>query len=172
MEFRRASSVVFHWRDNRKTANRFGLGKYGKLQKSRCILTVPHSLRLKLHTSCSTDESIVPIFIERFLIVVCAAAFYGLVVNNTMGLDVHQRIGLGVILVGAAYLLGHTAYKQRPTNVPVPAATAPAEPSHASGDAKTTGSQSPAVTGDGNNIKYGEPSDRKKKTEHPKRSEP
>jgi hypothetical protein len=31
-----------------------------------------------------------------------------------MGLDIHQRIGLGVALVGTAYFLGHTAYKSKP----------------------------------------------------------
>jgi len=85
-----------------------------------------------------------------------------------MSLDVHQRIGLGMVLVGAAYFLGHTAYKKNPTNTSVPTATAPAEPSKASGDAKTSGSQSPAVTGDGNSIKYDD-SHPEKKTEPPKK---
>ena len=70
-------------------------------------------------------ESIVPIFIERFLIVVCAAAFYGLVITNSMNFDGIQRLGLGCALVGAALFLGATAYKQTHKIVGVPAAASP-----------------------------------------------
>jgi hypothetical protein len=67
----------------------------------------------------------VPIFLERFLLYLCAGAFLGFVINNGMGLDVHQRIGLGVALVGAAYFLGHTAYKAKQLP-PTPAKSEPA----------------------------------------------
>ena len=40
------------------------------------------------------NEFIVPVFIERFLLVVCAAAFYGLVITNNMSFNGLQRIGL------------------------------------------------------------------------------
>src|ERR1017187_2399234 len=59
-------------------------------------------------------EVVVPIFVERFLLYLCAGAFLGLIINNGMGLDIHQRIGLGIALVGTAYFLGHTAYKAKP----------------------------------------------------------
>jgi tRNA_anti-like len=57
----------------------------------------------------------VPIFLERFLLYLAAGAFLGSVIYNGMGLDVHQRIGLGIALVGTAYFLGHTAYKPKAT---------------------------------------------------------
>jgi hypothetical protein len=46
------------------------------------------------------NEFIVPVFIERFLLAVCAVAFYGLVINNNMSFNGLQRIGLGCALVG------------------------------------------------------------------------
>ena len=69
-----------------------------------------------------------PIFIERFLIVVCATAFYGLIINNTMGLDKHQRISLAIALIAIAYFLGHTAYKRPKTQQPAVATTLQASP--------------------------------------------
>jgi hypothetical protein len=74
-------------------------------------------------------EVIVPIFLERFLLYLCAAAFLALVLVNGMGLNIHQRIGLGVTLVGAAYFLAHTVERikdQAPAN-PL-AAKAPVKP--------------------------------------------
>lgn len=83
-----------------------------------------------------------PVFIERFLIVVCAAAFYGLIINNTMSLDLHQRISLGVALVATAYFLGHTSYKNpRTTSAPTVAVPAGA-----------TGSCNGVNTGNGGNV--------------------
>jgi hypothetical protein len=58
------------------------------------------------------NEFIVPVFIERFLLVVCAAAFYGLVITNTMSFNGLQRIGLGCTLIGVALFLGATVHKQ------------------------------------------------------------
>ena len=69
------------------------------------------------------DEYIVPVFIERFLMVVCAAAFYGLVITNNMNFNSLQRIGLAFALVGLALFLGATAYKQTH-----PASSAPSVP--------------------------------------------
>jgi hypothetical protein len=57
------------------------------------------------------NELIVPIFIERFLMVVCAAAFYGLVVTNNMNMDAARRVCLGIALVATALFLGLTSYK-------------------------------------------------------------
>jgi len=52
----------------------------------------------------------VPIFLERFLLVVCATAFYGIVFANAMQIDIHYRIGIGITLVGFAYILGHAVH--------------------------------------------------------------
>jgi len=109
----------------------------------------------------------VPIFIERFLIVVCAAAFYGLVITNAMGFDLHQRIGLGLVLIGAAYFLGHTAYKKPSPTAPIPAATAPAQPSQQN---TTTGPQSPIMPNNSGNVTIS--SDDSKPKEPPPKDKP
>ncbi len=90
-----------------------------------------------------------PVFIERFLLVVCAAAFFGLVINNTMSFNPLQRIGLGTALVGVSLFLGATVYKATQ-----PATIAPIEQPKTSGDAATSGPNSPAVSGSGNDINY------------------
>lgn len=56
-------------------------------------------------------ESVVPVFLERFLLTVCAAAFFGLIVVNSMNLDGPQRISLGIAIIAAAYFVGHTVHK-------------------------------------------------------------
>lgn len=101
------------------------------------------------------DEIIVPIFIERFLLVVCAAVLMTSVVGNGMKLDIHQRIGLGIAIVGVAYLLAATVYRKPkpPESVGPAVVTTPAPP--ATGNAATVGPNSPAVTGSGNEITYG-----------------
>jgi hypothetical protein len=91
-------------------------------------------------------DEVVPIFLERFLLYLCAGAFLGFVINNPMGLDIHQRIGLGTALVGAAYFLGHTAYKSKPISPST--ISGPATPS--TGDATATGNGNIANTGNGN----------------------
>lgn len=65
----------------------------------------------------------------------------------------------GALLFGAVWKLAAYEY-QRDINKSqaVPSQPVPAK----SGDATTTGNQSPAVTGNGNSITYGQPSDSKK----------
>ncbi|MFY9845192.1 MAG: hypothetical protein WA718_18295 [Terriglobales bacterium] len=70
-------------------------------------------------------EFIVPVFIERFLLVVCAAAFYGMVISNNMNFDGLQRIGLGCALIGTALFLGATVYKQTHPMVGAPPSPTP-----------------------------------------------
>jgi hypothetical protein len=101
------------------------------------------------------DESIVPVFIERFLMVVCAAAFYGFVLNNAMSLDIHQRISLGLVLVGAAYFLGHTSYKKVHPVSPSPSVqqrATPAESPRGTGDASATGACNAVNSGNGGKV--------------------
>jgi len=60
-------------------------------------------------------------------------------------------------VVCIAYFIGHTIHKKQQTHAPAtaqPAAAAPLEPQKTSGDAKTSGSDSPAVTGNGNDTNY------------------
>ena len=56
-------------------------------------------------------EAIMPVFLERFLLVVCTAAFYGVVISNSMQIDGHYRASIGIVLVGIAYILGHTVHR-------------------------------------------------------------
>ncbi len=53
----------------------------------------------------------VPVFLERFVLVLCAGAFWGFVMNDGMKLDIHYRIGLGIIIVGVAYTVAYAVYK-------------------------------------------------------------
>ena len=120
------------------------------------------------------NESYVPIFLERFVLPVLAATVIAVIVLNPFKLDWQQRISLLAGVLALAYFAGYTLHKGKSeptpaTHASVPAATAPAEASKASGDAKTSGSQSPAVTGDGNNIKYDDSSHPEKTTEPPKK---
>ena len=94
---------------------------------------------------------IVPVFIERFLLVVCAAAFYGMVITNTMSFNGLQRIGLGCALVGIALFLGATAYKQTQPKVSTLPTTIN-QPAPAPATITTSGPQSPVVTGNANTV--------------------
>jgi hypothetical protein len=92
------------------------------------------------------NEYIVPVFIERFLLVVCAATFYGLVITNAMNFSNLQRIGMGCTLVGVALFLGATVHKQTHPPVSVPPAPAPTSVN------STTGPQSPIMPNNGGSV--------------------
>ena len=59
-------------------------------------------------------ESHVSVFLERFLLVVCAGLFLGFVISNQMHLDNFQRFALGMVLVGGAYLIASAVQKSKP----------------------------------------------------------
>ncbi len=111
-----------------------------------------------------------PIFLERFVLPVLAAAVIAVIVLNPLKLDRQQRISLLVCVLASAYFVGYTLYKRNsvPTHGAAPMVGAPRR----TGDATTNGSQSPAVTGDGNKINYAQSPDPPKKSEPSKRSEP
>lgn len=52
-----------------------------------------------------------PIFLERFLLAICAAAVVTIVLIDTMRLDLTQRITLGLAILFFAYFVAHTAHK-------------------------------------------------------------
>ncbi|MBI4446183.1 MAG: hypothetical protein HY645_09755 [Acidobacteria bacterium] len=52
-----------------------------------------------------------PVFLEKFLLALCVAAFAGLVIFNTLKLDALYRIGVGLMIVGLALVLGNILYK-------------------------------------------------------------
>jgi hypothetical protein len=59
----------------------------------------------------------VSIWLERFVLTVCAAALLTIVVANTPKLDLTQRFTLGVAIVAISYFAAHTVHKQRNTQV-------------------------------------------------------
>lgn len=73
-----------------------------------------------------------PVFLERFFLVLCAGAFLTFVLGNGMSLDVHYRIGLGIILVGLAYCVAHAVHQHNqpsnPPNNPARAVTSSEQP--------------------------------------------
>jgi hypothetical protein len=96
-----------------------------------------------------------PVFLERFILPMLAAIAVGVVLINPMKFDIPQRISLAVAVLAFAYFVGHTLHRtktdfgSRPPSVP----SAFKEPS-TTGDARTSGDQSPAIPGNGNSVEY------------------
>jgi hypothetical protein len=89
-----------------------------------------------------------PVFLERFVLPVLATAVITVIWLNPFRWDWQQRISLLLGVLFLAYFLGYTSYKSTRTT---------ASP-RKTGDAATSAPNSPAVTGDRNNIQYGQPS--------------
>jgi hypothetical protein len=89
-----------------------------------------------------------PVFLERFVLPVLATAVITVIWLNPFKWDWQQRISLFVGVVFLAYFFGYTSY--RSTRI----AASPLN----TGDAITSAPNSPAVTGDRNNIQYSQPS--------------
>jgi len=58
------------------------------------------------------DNTAVPLFVERFILVVLAALFIAVAITNPMRLDTTQRVTAAVAIVFAAYFIAHTLYNQ------------------------------------------------------------
>jgi hypothetical protein len=69
-------------------------------------------------------QSSVPVFLEKFFLVLCAGLFLTCVIGNNMHIDNQYRIGLGIIILGVAYMVAHAVYN---TNYP-PVLLRPATP--------------------------------------------
>jgi hypothetical protein len=112
------------------------------------------------------QESIVYVVLERFVLAICALAFYNLVISNSMHLDGNYRVALGIVVIGIAWGVGHAVYlgTHRPVTPPTSQELAAPQPtaSHISGPASASGDKSIANTGDGNTFKTGEPPATKK----------
>jgi hypothetical protein len=65
-------------------------------------------------------ERTVSVFLERFLLVVCASIFVGVVFFNIMRIDGHYRFGIALVVVGLAYIIAHAVNQK-----PVPATVEP-----------------------------------------------
>jgi hypothetical protein len=59
----------------------------------------------------------VAVFLERFVLSVCAAALMGLLVVNPFNLNAHQRWSAALVVVGLAYFTAATATRIRSPNV-------------------------------------------------------
>ena len=91
-----------------------------------------------------------PVFLERFLLVVIATAFWQIVMSNAMKLDIHYRIGIGIVLVGLAYISAHAVHLERPGvkalgNVGLN--TAPADPKQHSVEATSPSTEHGVTSG-------------------------
>lgn len=101
-------------------------------------------------------ETIVPIFLERFVLPILAALI-GIIVINTIKLDLQQRVSLSLCIVCLAYFVSHSIQKNKASDEPAtvqPATVQPpiVQPVAPTGDAVTNGDQSVANTGSGNTI--------------------
>src|SRR5277367_894400 len=107
-----------------------------------------------------------PIFLERFVLPILAAVVTGVCLFNPWKWDWHQRASLFVGVVSLAYFFAYTSYRIKPetTQTSAPAIEAPKK----TGNATTSGDNSPAVTSDGNNITYDQSTHPGKKPAPPK----
>jgi hypothetical protein len=82
----------------------------------------------------------VPVLLERFVLVVLATAFWQIVMSNAMRLDIHYRIGIGIVLVGLAYITAHAVHLEKPANMRAGATERSTEPATTSGNKHSTNS--------------------------------
>jgi hypothetical protein len=96
-----------------------------------------------------------PIFLERFVLPVCATLMIGVILLNPMKMDLQQRVSLGIGVLAIAYFVGHSLQRNKLLEQAKPPIVQPTPPT--TGNATTTGNQSPAVTGNGNGVVYEAP---------------
>lgn len=92
-----------------------------------------------------------PIFLERFVLPILAA-FIGIIVINSIKLDLQQRMSLSICVICLAYFVSHTLQRNKPSTIGPPPLVV--QGAHQAGVAATSGDNSPAVTGNGNAINY------------------
>jgi hypothetical protein len=90
-----------------------------------------------------------PVFIERFVLPILATVVMGVCAYNPWKWDWQQRISLGVAAILLAYFFAYTSYQSRSETAKT---TAPVQAPRISGDARTSGDNSPANTGDANSF--------------------
>ncbi len=102
-----------------------------------------------------------PVFLERFVLTALSALFVAVIIVNPLKLEWPQQVSLSVAVIALAFFVGYTVERtSRMRTMPLPhqSTNEPASPSRATGSATTTGSNSPAVTGDGNTVIIVQPS--------------
>jgi hypothetical protein len=110
----------------------------------------------------------VHLFLERFVLPILATTVITVIALNPLKFDVRQRVSLCVAVLAFAYFVGHSLQKNR--SVPVQATPQAVEIPQRTGDATTTGPNSPAVTGDNNKVIYVQPAPKDQKAP-PKKKE-
>src|SRR5271168_3170282 len=55
----------------------------------------------------------VPLWLERFILPICAAVVFGVVILNPLKLDWQQRLALFIAISAFAYFLAHTIHKPK-----------------------------------------------------------
>jgi hypothetical protein len=108
-------------------------------------------------------QEIMPIFVERFVLTILAFVVTGVCFLNPWKWDWQQRWSLFLGVTFIAYFAAYTSYRSTTS----PAATVVQTPK--SGDAHTSGPNSPAVTGGGNNIQYDGSSHPERKVDPPQK---
>jgi hypothetical protein len=112
-------------------------------------------------------ETSVPVFLEKFVLPLLAAAFIGVILLNPFKLDWQQQLSLAIAVVALAYFFAHSVHKtnriQLPAPVGQPQANTPTEPpscppgtASSTGPATAVGSGNIANSGNCNTIN-GEP---------------
>ncbi|HEV2304171.1 MAG TPA: hypothetical protein VGR93_01500 [Candidatus Acidoferrales bacterium] len=105
-----------------------------------------------------------PIFLEKVVLAVLVAIMTTLLFVNPWKFDWWQRGSLLVAAFAVAFFISYTLYRHNESirtgqTAPISAPS----PTQATGNATTSGSKSPAVTGNDNNITYGRTSNSHKK---------
>jgi|HubBroStandDraft_4_1064222.scaffolds.fasta_scaffold05398_8 phosphoglycerol transferase MdoB-like AlkP superfamily enzyme len=98
-------------------------------------------------------ESYVPVFLEKFVLPVLAASVVAVIVINPLKWDWRQRIALFMGVLFLAYFVAYTLYRSTPKETPTPVTVETPK----TGNATTSGANSPANTGNGNNFNNDQP---------------
>lgn len=107
------------------------------------------------------DWSYMPVFLERFVLPILAALIVGVILLNPFKFDRQQQLSLLLAVVGFAYFVGYTLHKNKTLAPAQTSASDPVAPPKRSGDASTSGPNSPANTGDGNTFNNDQPPPKK-----------
>jgi hypothetical protein len=114
----------------------------------------------------------VPIFLERFVLPIFAALMVGVILLNPLKFDMRQRTSLCIGVLALAYFVGHTLHKSRPSTDEPQSKPEVVQSAPESGDATTSGDNSPAVPGNGNTIVYGSAPHKKHRSTTKREGEP
>jgi hypothetical protein len=98
-----------------------------------------------------------PIFLERFVLPSLAAFVVGVIIVNPLKFDWQQRVALLVVAFGLAYFSARTVYLGSHVAFAPAQSPSPTSPIsiQSTGNATTSGPNSPAVSGSNNTVNSG-----------------